>query len=83
MIYFRKNLKYNIKKNLLYYKKKVNCLNFLNQAVINLNNKFYKLLIETYYSNLDSRSNFINNISIIVIKSRRLIDNLTIVIKLY
>ena len=55
MVYFRRVLKYNIKKELMHYKKKFNSLNFLIKVAIKLDDKFYKLAIETYYSNPDTK----------------------------
>ena len=55
MAYFRRNLKYNIKEKLMGYEKKLDNLNFLIEIIIKLNNKFYKLVIETHYKNSDSK----------------------------
>ena len=51
-------MKYNIKKKLMYYKKKLNSLNILIKKVIKLNNKFYKLTIKIWYSRAYNKVNF-------------------------
>ena len=40
----------------MYYRRKLDNLNFLIEVVIKHNNKLYKLAIETYYSNFDSKT---------------------------
>ena len=40
----------------IYYKKKLNSLNFLIKVVIKLNNYIYKLASKIYYSNFDSKA---------------------------
>ena len=56
--YFRRNLKHNIKKNLIYYKEGFDGLNSLIEPIIKLDNKIYKLAIKIYYSNFNSQAEF-------------------------
>lgn len=56
MTYFRKNVKHNIRKMLIQYKKKLDSLNSLIKIAIKLNKKLYKLAIEICYNNSSSKT---------------------------
>ena len=55
MINFKKNLKYNIKKKPISYKKEFDSLKSLIKIAIKLNNKLYKPVIEILYYNFDNK----------------------------
>ena len=40
---------------LIYYRKKPNSLNFLIEIIIEIDNKFDKLVIKTYYNNFENK----------------------------
>ena len=52
---FRKNLKYNVKKEFIYYKKKLDSINLLIKEMIKLDNECYKLTTKKYYSNFANK----------------------------
>ena len=67
----------------MYFKKELNSLNSLIKIVMKINNKYYRLALKKYCSNLIIKPNFIEDMLVIAIKGQKLINNITIVIKLY
>ena len=55
MAHFKRTFKYNIKEELICYKKKLDSLNILIKAAIKANNRLYKLAIKIYYSRANNK----------------------------
>ena len=67
----------------MYYEKKVISLNSFIKVVIELNNKFYRLTIEIYSSNLNNKIKFQKKYANFITNNNKLINNLVLVIKLH
>ena len=58
MIMFRKNLKNNVKKELMRYDEELDSLRILIEAAIELDDKFYELIMKKRYSNSQDKAEF-------------------------
>ena len=55
---FRKNLKNNVKKELMRYNEKLNNLRILIEAAIEFDDKFYELILKKRYNNSRDKAKF-------------------------